>query len=102
MSHVSFDENTVKKVADLARLQLSSEEVQAFSKQLGSILGYIEKLNQLDTSKVEPMTNGLDIPTPRRADEERKNPGVEKMLSVAPESIYDNYKVPQVLGSKEE
>ncbi|MEW6057270.1 MAG: Asp-tRNA(Asn)/Glu-tRNA(Gln) amidotransferase subunit GatC [Bdellovibrionota bacterium] len=94
-----FQEETVRKVADLARLQLTEAELGQFTAQLGNILGYIEKLNQLDTSKVEPMTHALDLATPTRPDVVQPSTGAQAITESAPESLYENYKVPQVLGS---
>jgi aspartyl-tRNA(Asn)/glutamyl-tRNA(Gln) amidotransferase subunit C len=52
---VIFAEKDVRYVADLANLRLSPEEIQRLAQDLGSIVTYMEKLNELDTSKVEPM-----------------------------------------------
>lgn len=93
-----FSEDTVKKVADLARLQLSAEEVTKFTHQVGEILKYIEKLNTLDTSNVEPLSHALDLTAVLRADEARPSIGAEAITASAPESLYENYKVPQVMG----
>lgn len=92
-----FTEDTVRKVAELARLQLTPEETARFATQLGKVLEYIEKLNALDTSKVEPLTHALDITQPMRADASRPGPGTEAMMEGAPEHAYESYKVPQVL-----
>ena len=98
-AHVSqFGEETVRKVAELARLRLNDQEVAKFTEQLGNVLGYIEKLAQLDTSKVEPLTHPLELATPMRADEAVASPGAETILSAAPEHLHDSFKVPQVLG----
>lgn len=93
-----FGPDTLRKVADLARLQLTDAEVQKYTEQVGQILGYIEKLNTVDTSKTEPMTHPLALETPLRPDEARPSPGAEAMLACAPESLYESYKVPQVMG----
>lgn len=98
MMSSKFGETTLNKVADLARLQLSAAEVEKFSQQLSEILGYIEKLNELDTSKVEPLTHALELSTPLRPDEAKPSSGAETMLSCAPEHLYESFKVPQVMG----
>lgn len=100
MSKMQFTEDDVRKVAALARLELTSEEVTRFAGQLGNILGYIQKLGELDTKNVEPMTTPHKMETPLREDVAQKSPGAEAMLACAPEHLYDNYKVPQVLGGE--
>ncbi len=93
-----FGPDTVRKVAELARLQLSDIEVAKFTEQLGHILEYVDKLNTLDTSTVEPLLSPLEVATALRLDEVRPSPGAEVMVSLAPDQLYDNYKVPQVMG----
>ncbi len=56
---MNLSEKDVRYVADLANLELTSEEVQRMSQDLGHILTYIEELNQLDTNEVEPMAQVL-------------------------------------------
>ncbi len=96
-----FNEATTRKVADLARLELSDAEVTAFTNQIGSILKYVDKLSELNTENVEPMTNSLEQEIPMSDDVLTPGPGTEKMLAPAPEAIYENYKVPQVIGGSQ-
>jgi aspartyl-tRNA(Asn)/glutamyl-tRNA(Gln) amidotransferase subunit C len=56
-----IDEIQVRRVAKLARLDLTDDEVARFSTQLSAILGYVEKLNELDTDSVEPLAHCLPI-----------------------------------------
>lgn len=100
MAKIDFSSETVMKVAHLARLELTAEETAKFSSQLTKILDYVEKLNSLDTSKVEPMTQVHDVETPLREDETRPSPGAAAILDSAPEQVFDNYKVPQVIATK--
>ena len=95
---MKFSEDIVRKVAELARLKLTDAEVTKFTAQLGNVLGYIEKLKTLDTLNVEPLTHALDLVTPTRPDEMIASPGAEVILSVAPEHLYESFKVPQVIG----
>ena len=89
---------TVRKVAELAKLKLSDEEVARFTEQLATIVQYIDKLATVETSTVEPMTHPLDLPTPTRVDEVLPSPGAAVMLESAPEQMFESYRVPQVLG----
>lgn len=95
---MKFGEETVRKAAELARLDLSDEEIRRFAGQLSSIVQYVHKLNELDTTNVEPMSHALDLETPMRDDVARPSPGAPKMLATAPEELYESFKVPQVLG----
>jgi aspartyl-tRNA(Asn)/glutamyl-tRNA(Gln) amidotransferase subunit C len=95
---VEFGPETVRKVADLARLKLSDDEVQKFTVQVSNVLGYIEKLNEINTDGVEPMTHALDLLTPTREDVARPSPGAERMTGLAPDALHEQFKVPQVMG----
>lgn len=95
-----MNSETVKKVADLARLELSTAEVDRFTQQLGKVLEYIDQLSKVDTSSVEPMNSPIEISTPLRPDAIIPSPGSAVMLASAPESLYENYKVPQMMGEK--
>ena len=58
-----------RHVAKLARLELTEEEVDKFSRQLGDILGYVEQMNEIDTTGVEPMAHPFDVVNVMREDE---------------------------------
>ena len=94
----SFGEDTVRKVAELARLSLTDAEVKLFAGQLGQVLSYIDKLSAVDTRNVEPLTHPLELETALRDDEPRPSPGAEIMTALAPEHLYENFKIPQVIG----
>ena len=87
----------VEKVAKLGRLQLSDAEIDEFTGQLGSILEYVEKLNELDTKGVEPLAHCLPISNVLRDDEPKESLGVEKTLANAPDRDDEFFKVPKIL-----
>ena len=58
---MEFDRDSVRKVAHLARLELTADEEQQFSGQLSSILDYFEQLSELDTEDVPPTTRAIDV-----------------------------------------
>ena len=60
----------VQHIAHLARIELTSEEEQKFEKELSEILEFVEKLNEVNTSGVEPMTGGTNLENVMRADEQ--------------------------------
>ena len=94
---MKISKEDVIKVSELARLEFKEEEVQKFTEQLGNILEYIEKLNELDTDNVEPTSHVLDISTPLREDKVLKMLSTEEVLQNAPESEDDFFVVPQVI-----
>jgi aspartyl-tRNA(Asn)/glutamyl-tRNA(Gln) amidotransferase subunit C len=92
----------VEKIAELARLELTSEETEALTEQLSSIIGYIDKLNELDTTNVEPMshcsTATTDLDYARRDDLVRPGLGQQAAVESAPDSENGFFKVPKVIG----
>jgi aspartyl-tRNA(Asn)/glutamyl-tRNA(Gln) amidotransferase subunit C len=87
----------VQKVAKLARLQLSDSEIDEFTGQLGSILEYVEKMNELDTENVEPLAHSLPVHNIFRKDEVKESLGPEKSLANAPDTDGEYFKVPKIL-----
>ncbi len=92
-----IDRKTIDHVALLARLELSEEEREVFTTQLEDILKYIEKLKELDTSKVEPMAYAATTKNVFREDVPRPSMGLEEALKNAPSRIADFFKVPKVI-----
>lgn len=93
----NIDAETVRYVAHLSRVDLSDEELELFAGQLAEIVGYIDKLDRLDTENVEPLAQAVEIPSVLREDARRPSLDVSKALSNAPEKTGDFYKVPAVL-----
>jgi aspartyl-tRNA(Asn)/glutamyl-tRNA(Gln) amidotransferase subunit C len=97
---VKITEEEVRYVADLANLNLSDEELRRFSADLGEILTYMDKLNELDTIAVEPMAQVLydaGETATLRADCEHEPLGAEAALACAPLSGAGFFKVPKVI-----
>jgi aspartyl-tRNA(Asn)/glutamyl-tRNA(Gln) amidotransferase subunit C len=87
----------VKKVAVLGRLNLTEAEVDEFTEQLGSVLSYIEVLDELDVSNVEPMAHAADVTNVFRTDTVKPSLDREAALSNAPKSDGQFFLVPQIL-----
>ncbi len=87
----------VEHVARLARLELSEQEKEKLTDQLSNILTYVEKLNELDTSGVEPTAHVLDINNVMRDDVPGKSLSREMALANAPEKAGGHYKVPKII-----
>ena len=92
----------VENIATLARLELTDEETESFTRQLGSILDYIDKLNELDTTDVPPMshcsTAGGDAEYARRDDVVKPGLGQRLATENAPDAEAGYFKVPKVIG----
>ncbi|MBN1787122.1 MAG: Asp-tRNA(Asn)/Glu-tRNA(Gln) amidotransferase subunit GatC [Sedimentisphaerales bacterium] len=97
MAQNKIDIEQVKQVAKLARLDLTEAEISQFTTQLGAILEYVEKLNQLDTSKVEPLAHCLPINNCLRADEVKESLGTDKTVTNAPQTDGRFFLVPRIL-----
>jgi aspartyl-tRNA(Asn)/glutamyl-tRNA(Gln) amidotransferase subunit C len=89
----------VRKVAQLARLQLSEADVARFTQQLGQVLGYVEMLNELNTDGVEPLAHPLEIENVLREDVPIPSLAREAALSNAPKSDGRCFLVPQILDA---
>jgi aspartyl-tRNA(Asn)/glutamyl-tRNA(Gln) amidotransferase subunit C len=98
-------EDDIKKIAGLAHLELGDEELQTLAPQVASIVAYVEQLNELDTSEVEPALGGLTPEGERteaaREDDVRPSLGQALALSQAPEPSHGHFRVPKVLGGSE-
>lgn len=95
-----LNESDVRYVAELAHLELTDEEVKKFKPQLDAILGYMQKLNQLDTTNVEPMTQviALDSSNPSlRVDQVRESFSQQVAVANAPGAEGGYFKVPRVI-----
>ena len=94
----NISDQDVRHAASLSRLKLSDEQVQFFTKQLGGVLGYIAKLNELDVTDVEPMAHPTDIVNRFRDDQITDPLSTDMALKNAPASDPPFFKVPKVLG----
>jgi aspartyl-tRNA(Asn)/glutamyl-tRNA(Gln) amidotransferase subunit C len=87
----------VHRVAMLARLQLMPEDEERLTEQLDKILRYVGKLNQLDTSGIEPFTHAVDITNPMREDAVTNEPSAEVLLANAPAQENNFFQVPKII-----
>ena len=97
---MKIDQLTVSRVAELARLELSDEETAEFARQLSDIIGYVKKIDELDTDSV-----GLDDAVPGRGnalrgDVPRESLPREEVGKMAPEFGDGHVVVPRILGER--
>ncbi|CAH0346613.1 Asp-tRNA(Asn)/Glu-tRNA(Gln) amidotransferase subunit GatC [Bacillus sp. CECT 9360] len=95
MSRITMDQ--VKHVAHLARLGITEEEAEKFTKQLDQIISFAEQLNELDTDNVEPTSHVLDMKNVMREDVAKQGLSVEEVLKNAPDSKDGQIRVPSIL-----
>ncbi|HEY9872868.1 MAG TPA: Asp-tRNA(Asn)/Glu-tRNA(Gln) amidotransferase subunit GatC [Candidatus Obscuribacterales bacterium] len=95
-----IDREQVRKVALLARLQITPEEEEQLTAQLGNILEYFEQLSELDVSNVKPTTRAIDVSNVTRPDEMQAYLDRESLLKEAPDQEGDFFKVPQILSGE--
>lgn len=96
MSNIISDE-TIEYVGILAKLELSGDEKEQAKKDMGSMLDYIDKLNELDTSGVEPMSHVFPVNNVFREDVVTNGDEHEKILANAPEEKDQSFKVPRTV-----
>lgn len=94
---MSLTAEQVRWVAHLSRLQLSEAELQTMTPQLASILGYVDQLQKIDTSGVEPLVHPLEQDNIFREDALRPSLSPAEALANAPERLGNLFQVPAVL-----
>lgn len=94
---MSLDKNTVKKVASLARIKMSDEELEHMAPQLSKIIGFVEQLSQVNTDNVEPLANVVDITLRLREDEITDGNYTDEILFNAPEHTQGFFVVKKVV-----
>lgn len=94
---MSLDRTDVEKIAHLARLAISEEDVPAYAENLSRILGFVEQMNAVDTAGVEPMAHPLDVTQRLRADVVTETVDRERFQALAPQVEAGLYLVPKVI-----
>jgi aspartyl-tRNA(Asn)/glutamyl-tRNA(Gln) amidotransferase subunit C len=97
---MKISKEEVERVAKLARLEITETEKEAFSRQLSSILTYMEQLKSVDASGVEPTATVLEQTNVFREDQVRPSLPVAKALMNAPESEEGYFVVPKILEDR--
>ncbi|MDR3759703.1 MULTISPECIES: Asp-tRNA(Asn)/Glu-tRNA(Gln) amidotransferase subunit GatC [Enterocloster] len=91
------DDATIEYVGILAKLELSREERQAAKRDMSRMLDYVDKLNELDTEGVEPMSHLFPVHNVFREDEVTNTDSREQILANAPEQKDGAFKVPRTI-----
>lgn len=97
-----IDSHEIKKVAELARLELSDDEVQDYAQSIQEILDYVDQLKSVSVDGIEPMIHGVSGGLILREDEvvpfSENQEGKPRILDSAPDVVDDGFKVPRVVG----
>lgn len=94
---MSIDRETVAKVARLARLKMTEQELDKYAPQLANLIRFVEQLEEVDTDNVEPLANVANIDLRLREDGVTDGNIQEAVLSNAPEVLEHFYVVPKVV-----
>ncbi|MFZ5765895.1 MAG: Asp-tRNA(Asn)/Glu-tRNA(Gln) amidotransferase subunit GatC [Thermodesulfobacteriota bacterium] len=92
-----ISQEEVAKVAHLARLELSEQEIMTLTGQLDRILGYVAKLGEIDTNAIKPTTHALELRNAFREDEVRPSLPREEALANGPRQNGEAFVVPRVI-----
>lgn len=95
---MSVTKKDVEYIAELARLKFKEEELESFTHQLNEILSYVDKLNELNTENVEPLSHPVENVNIFRNDELKKSITTEDALKNAPDKTDEFFKVPKVIN----
>jgi len=94
---MSIDKDTVKHIAKLARISLDEEKINSLSKDLSSIIEFIEKLNELNTEQTAPLTSIINASLLSRKDEVLEGKIRDQILKNSPEKNGEFFVVPKVI-----
>ncbi len=94
---MSLNKRDVEKIAHLARLQITEDQIPGFAAQLSNILEFVEQMNSAETAGVEPMAHPFDAATRMREDVVTETNERELMQSIAPATEAGLYLVPKVI-----
>jgi len=94
---MSIDKDTVKHISKLARISLDEKKINSLSKDLSSIMKFIEKLNELNTDKINPLTSIINASLRTRKDEIKDGKIRDQILKNSPDKNEEFFVVPKVV-----
>ena len=95
MTKISSDD--VRKVAQLARLEIPADQIETYTEQLEEILSYVDRLQEIDTNNIPPTTRAVEVVNAMRDDLVEVNCSREDLLNQAPQREGDFFRVPKIL-----
>ena len=97
---MKLDKNTVKRIADLSKLEFTSDETTAILKDMNQMLEFIDKLKELDTTNIDPLIHMTEDENILREDDAITGASQQEALKNAPSKDSTYFKIPKVLGKK--
>lgn len=94
---LSISREDVEHVANLARLRFNEDEMEQMTRELSSILAYMEQLKEIDTTGIEPTTHAIELFNVFREDQVRPSMEVQEALANAPSRKGDAFRVPKII-----
>jgi aspartyl-tRNA(Asn)/glutamyl-tRNA(Gln) amidotransferase subunit C len=94
---MKISKEDVEHVAQLARLRFQEDELERFTFQMDAILNFVEQLNHIDTSQIEPTTHAMDLSNVFREDEIAQSLDIDEALANAPNRVVDSFQVPRII-----
>jgi aspartyl-tRNA(Asn)/glutamyl-tRNA(Gln) amidotransferase subunit C len=94
---MAITRDEVRRIALLARLRFTDDQENRLTEELGSILGYIAKLEQLDTAGIDPAGHALDVENALRDDHVTNERNTEALLANAPATAENFFQVPKII-----
>jgi len=94
---MSLDKSTLERVAYLARIKINNSEIDKMTEELNNIMKWIEELNEVDITDVQPMTGVSNMTLREREDKVTDGGYQDKIVSNAPEKINTSFTVPKVI-----
>ncbi|MCS7163775.1 MAG: Asp-tRNA(Asn)/Glu-tRNA(Gln) amidotransferase subunit GatC [Thermodesulfovibrio sp.] len=94
---MKISKEQVRHIAMLSRLELSEKEIELYQEQLSRILDYVEKLNEIDTTSVEPTSHVIELKNVFREDEVKPSLSRDEALRNAPDSTDKFFRVPKII-----
>lgn len=101
MTEKKIDNELIRHIALLARIEMTDEQADALGRQFAGIVAYMDKLSELDTDGVEPMAHALDVCNVLADDAPCESLSSEQALANAPARDGDFFKVPKVIGDSQ-
>lgn len=98
---MEINEKTIKHIAKLSRIELDEKLIEPFCRQFSDILNHFDKLNDLNTENVEPLTHAVELYNVLKDDTPGVSLTTEKALQNAPDSNNVFFRVPKVLGDSQ-
>ncbi len=94
---MSIDLSTVRRIANLARIEVAEEELPPLATELNKILAFVEQLEAVNTDDVQPLTSVVDAQLPQRVDEVTDGGYPDRVLANAPHAEHGFFTVPKVI-----